>query len=124
MGGQRAAEVLHDTADAHALVRDPLFGAVLLAHGRAVPRLRHAGMMQSHNVPVVVEHRRTRRAGLGVGRVPEHVLGALDELVFAHADLLPLAVRMLDDRQPFTFGRLARALDQRQATELPERYLG
>ena len=121
---------LDDPAGAHAFIGDPFDAA--LRHGgrivvaavdgldRAVFGFGDALVVEGDDVPVVVEHRRPRRARLGVGGVPQHVVAALEQLIVAHADLLAGAVGMLNDGQPFAIRRLSGHIEQRQAAEFIE----
>jgi hypothetical protein len=76
-----------------------------------------AGVVQRDDLPLVVEHQRARRARLGVGRVVEVVVEHVDDAVVAQRDLLPLAPRVLDDRDEVAHDGLALGLDEAVAPE-------
>ena len=120
-----------NSADAHTFVGNPV--DTVLAHLRPPDRavdgphatvggaVGHAGMVQSHDLPSVVEHRGARGARGGVGLVVQEVGQHVDDLVLAQADLLGLAAGMLDDVGPLRGDRLALFLRQEIATELGKR---
>ena len=71
-----------------------------------------AGVVQRDDLPLVVEHRRARRAGFGVGFVVEELLEHVDDPVFPQGDLLLATLRVLDDRDEVADDRLAFGADQ------------
>ena len=83
------AQELQDSADPDALVEEPAELGVL--------RGRHAGVVQRHDLPLVVEHRRAGRARLGVGAVVHEPFRDVDDLVLPQRDLLLLTAGVLHD---------------------------
>jgi hypothetical protein len=80
-------------------------------------------------IPLVVEHRRARRAALGVGGVVDEIAAhdreapgvEGDDPVLANHHLLGAAAGMLDDRDIFARNALAALRDQRQHAEIGDR---
>ena len=70
--------------------------------------------MQRHHLPLVVEHRRTGGARVGVGLVMDEQLQFIHHLVVADGQLLGLAIGVLDDVHRLPHQQLALVLDQRQ----------
>ena len=75
-------------------------------------------MVQYDDVPIDVEDGRAGRSSHCVGGIPEHVIGALEQLVLAGAELLAFAAGVLHDGEPFAVGYLAGTAHQRESTEL------
>jgi hypothetical protein len=128
---RRGVDGADDAAGARAFVRAPLDHR--FAHFRP-PRharrghdatlrvaLRHARVVQGDDFPLIVEHRRARRAGRRVGAVVDEALEQVDHFVLAKRQLLFLPVGVLDDADRFADADLALGLQQRQEPELRQR---
>jgi hypothetical protein len=77
-------------------------------------------VVQGHDLPLVVEDRRSRRARLGVGLVVKEQLDQVHDPVLPQRDLLLLAPGVLDDRHEVAHDGLALRSDQRVVAEWSE----
>jgi hypothetical protein len=136
-GGGR--DEIHQARGADALVGDPvdLIGVAVgrphlaIEADRLALRIgaRDAGVMQRHDLPLVVEHRRAGRARLGVGFIIGKLidirirllLRQVEQLVFADDDLFQFPFGMLHHVDRLADDDLAFRADQRAKAERRDR---